>query len=217
MRAPIPEVGMDDWAMIVAAREELADMLDGLTPQQWDTPSLCENWRVRDVVGHLIGGAEKMSAGAAVVAVVKAGFRINVMLDREARRVGASDIEELKRRLREAIPNRSTPPGAKPLDVLVDTVVHTEDIRRPLGLMSPIPEETLRAVADKLKDQGASYLPGKKRIDGLHLEATDIDWSTGSGADVRGPAEALVLAMSGRKVALADLTGEGVDTLASRM
>jgi hypothetical protein len=51
----------------------------------------------------------------------------------------------------------------------------------------------------------------------LRLVATDIDWSTGNGADVRGPIESLIMAMAGRKVALADLTGDGVDTLASRM
>jgi uncharacterized protein (TIGR03083 family) len=202
--------------MIATARRELVDTLDGLTPQQWDTQSLCENWRVRDVVGHLVGGAE-ITMGSAVLGVVKAGFRINVMLDREARRIGSEDLDELKRRMHEAVASRRTPPGTKAPDVLVDTVVHTEDIRRPLGLIRPIPEPTLRAVADELKGQSASYLPGKKRIDGLHLEATDIDWTAGEGATVRGPAEALILAMSGRKVALADLTGDGVDTLATRM
>ena len=62
-------------------------------------------------------------------------------------------------------------------------------------------------------------------IEGYYEEAmtrqwnatTDIDWSTGYGPGVRGPAEALVMSMSGRKVALADLTGDGVDTLASRV
>jgi uncharacterized protein (TIGR03083 family) len=204
------------WDLVAAERSDLADLLDGLAPQQWDTRSLCEGWRVRDVVGHLIGGAV-MTTGSAVTAMVKAGFRTNVMLDREARRIGACDVDELRRRMRDTIASRRTPPGVKPVDVLVDTVVHREDIRRPLGMISPIPEETLRLVAERAKETGASYLPAKRRITGLRLEASDIDWSTGHGPGVRGPAEALVMAMSGRRVALADLTGDGLDTLASRI
>jgi uncharacterized protein (TIGR03083 family) len=207
---------MDVWDQVSAERRELADLLDGLTPQQWDTASLCTGWRVRDVVGHLIGGAE-MTTGAAILGMLKAGFRVEVMLDREARHIGASDVDELRRRMRAAVDRRRTPPGIKPVEMLVDVVVHGEDIRRPLGMMRPIPEETLRLVADHLKGMSQSLLPGKKRVAGLYLEATDIDWSTGAGPDVRGPAEALVMSMSGRKVALADLTGAGVDTLASRV
>lgn len=207
---------MEVWELVAAERRDLLDMLDGLTPQQWDTPSLCAGWRVRDVVGHLIGGAG-MSTGAAIKAMLKSGFRVNVMLDQEARRIGACDTDELRRRMRDAIDSHNTPPGVKPIDMLVDTVVHGEDIRRPLGAMRPVPAETLRLVADHLKEMSQSLLPGKKRIAGLHLEATDLEWSTGDGPTVRGPAEALVMSMSGRKVALADLTGDGVDTLASRV
>jgi uncharacterized protein (TIGR03083 family) len=207
---------VDVWGLVATERRDLADLGDGLTPQQWDMASLCDGWRVRDVFGHLIGGAE-MTTGGAVLGVVKAGFRVNVMLDREARQIGASDLDELRRRIRAAIDSRRTPPGVKPVDMLVDTVVHGEYIRRPLGMMRPIREEVLRVVADRLKEQSQSYLPAKKRVAGLHLEATDIDWSTGSGPDVRGPAEALVMSMSGRRVALADLTGDGVDMLASRV
>ena len=40
-------------AAIAAERTELADVLDGLTPEQWDEPSLCAGWRVREVVAHI--------------------------------------------------------------------------------------------------------------------------------------------------------------------
>ena len=38
------------WTRIDAARAELADLFDTLTPQQWETPSLCAGWTVRDIV-----------------------------------------------------------------------------------------------------------------------------------------------------------------------
>jgi hypothetical protein len=57
---------------------------------------------------------------------------------------------------------------------------------------------------------------GKSRIAGLTLKATDTDWSLGSGPLVEGPAMSLLLATTGRRVALDDLTGPGIDTLRSR-
>jgi len=48
------------------------------------------------------------------------------------------------------------------------------------------------------------------------LRATDVDWTHGSGPEVTGPAHSLLMAMTGRKDALADLSGDGVDTLRSR-
>jgi uncharacterized protein (TIGR03083 family) len=206
---------METWDIIAAGRRELADELDTFTPKQWDTQSLCNRWRVRDVVGHLIATAE-ITFGSAFVAMMKAGFRLDTMLEREARRLGDNRSEDLIARLRRGVDSHTTPPGAKPVDVLSDLVVHTEDIRRPLGLIRPLPEDRARQVADHLKDQGARFLPAKKRVDGLRLVATDIDWSTGNGPEVRGPVESLIMAMAGRKVAFADLTGDGVDTLASR-
>jgi uncharacterized protein (TIGR03083 family) len=206
---------METWDIIAAGRRELADELDTFTPKQWDTQSLCNRWRVRDVVGHLIATAE-ITFGSAFVAMMKAGFRLDTMLEREARRLGDNPSEDLIARLRRGVDSHTTPPGAKAVDVLSDLVVHTEDIRRPLGLIRPLPEDRARQVADHLKDQGARFLPAKKRVDGLRLVATDIDWSTGNGPEVRGPVESLIMAMAGRKVAFADLTGDGVDTLASR-
>ena len=35
-----------------AERTQLATLLHSLTPQQWQTPSLCAGWSVRDVVAH---------------------------------------------------------------------------------------------------------------------------------------------------------------------
>ena len=48
----------DVWEMIDDERAQLVELGESLTPEQWDAPSLCDAWRVRDVMGHLVGGAE---------------------------------------------------------------------------------------------------------------------------------------------------------------
>jgi len=76
--------------------------------------------------------------------------------------------------------------------------------------------DALTRVADFYK--GSNLLIGaKNRIAGLTMTATDTDWSTGSGPEVRGPMLSLVMAMTGRSAALADLSGEGLDTLRARI
>lgn len=90
------------------------------------------------------------------------------------------------------------------------------DIRRPLGLPRDFPRERLVAVLDALPRIGG-FMQTKKRIAGLRLVATDIEHTVGDGAEIRGPAEALILAASGRTAGLDELTGEGVNVLTERL
>ena len=99
--------------------------------------------------------------------------------------------------------------------MLGEIVVHGEDIRRPLGLEHRPPEAALIAVADSWKNSNL-LIGSKRRIAGLRLQATDAAWSHGDGPEVSGPLVSLVLAMTGRKGAHPDLTGEGLATLAER-
>jgi uncharacterized protein (TIGR03083 family) len=128
---------------------------------------------------------------------------------------GERDPEQLLSEYRAAIGSRSTPPMTKPIDMLVDTVTHAQDIRRPLGIAYTVPTDTAIAVADRLKGIGFP-LATKKRISGVKLAAIDADWSTGDGPEVRGPIEALIMMMAGRRGADAQLEGEGVATLRGR-
>ena len=104
----------------------------------------------------------------------------------------------------------------KPDDVLLEVVVHSEDIRKPLGLHRDFPAGTLVGAADRLKGYGFPF-GVKKKIAGLRLQATDTEWSVGDGQVATGSLEALVMAMAGRRVALDDLSGPGVGTLAERL
>src|SRR5712672_3402486 len=98
---------------------------------------------------------------------------------------------------------------------LGETIVHSEDIRRALGIQHKYPADAIVTVADFYK--GSNLLIGSKsRISGLTLRATDANWSHGSGPEVSGPILSLVMAMTGRKEADDGLAGNGVATLRSR-
>jgi uncharacterized protein (TIGR03083 family) len=131
--------------------------------------------------------------------------------EREATPDPSDGLAEFRRHLKDT----THPPG--PVEAMLgEAVIHSADIRRPLGMSREYPEEALTRVADFFK--GSNLLIGaKRRISGLTLRSTDTDWSTGSGPEVTGPQLSLVLAMTGRSAALADLSGDGVDTLRSRM
>src|SRR6266567_1352527 len=109
----------------------------------------------------------------------------------------------------------SHPPG--PVEAMLgEAVIHSEDIRRPLGIKRQYPNEAVVRVADFYK--GSNLIVGaKSRIAGLKLTATDTQWSTGSGPEVTGPILSLVMVMTGRSVALDDLAGDGLTTLRSRL
>jgi uncharacterized protein (TIGR03083 family) len=205
----------DTWAEVAEARAELADFLETLTPEEWDAQTLCDQWKVRDVVGHIVVGSGKLGFGKVVTDLAKSGFKMNRMLARTAIEKGKEAPDQLLKQLREQASAEYTPPMTKPMDMLADVVVHTQDIRRPLGRPPAIPEERLRAVLDEMK--GVGFLGNKKRIAGLKLGATDMLWTHGDGPDVRGTGEALLMAMCGRAEVLDELTGDGVDTLRTRL
>jgi hypothetical protein len=105
-------------------------------------------------------------------------------------------------------------PDANPEDVLADVLVHTQDALRPIGVDRHAAADALRLALDRTVPQKAP--PAKNRADGLRLRATDMDWAWGAGLEVTGPSEDILLAVTGRRGALANLTGSGVTRLDSR-
>ena len=202
----------DVWELVHTERRALADDLAAIADEGWETPSLCAGWTVHDVAAHLVDNARTTRIGI-VVAMVRARFDFDRQNDEGvARHKGGTPAETL-RRLREVVGRTTTPPA--PLDSrLVEEVVHGEDIRRPLGLTRAYPREAvLRALSHQLKTS-VGLGGGKQRAAGLRLVATDADWSSGDGEEVSGPLVSLLLAVSGRHQALADLAGPGAARLA---
>jgi uncharacterized protein (TIGR03083 family) len=206
---------MDTWQTIDEERSALADDLATLDDSQWDTRSLCSEWKVRHVVGHLIGGAD-VKLGPFLVGMLKSGMSFNRAIAREGLALGAAPPDELLEQFRKTIGTRRTPPGAKPEIMLTDLVCHSWDIRRPTGVTRIVPDATLLTVADTAKRIGFP-IHAKKRISGLRMAATDSDWSAGNGPCVEGPLASVILVMAGRKAPLTDLSGEGTQTLQARM
>jgi uncharacterized protein (TIGR03083 family) len=201
------------WPTIHDERSALADDLSGLPVDRWSSPSLCSEWTVHQVLGHMVATA-KMTPPLFFAKMFGSGFRFGAMANKAVAQETAGSPADTLAEFRRVAPSNSAPPG--PVDSWIgETIVHGEDIRRPLGIRHAYPLDALIRVAEFY--QGSNLLIGtKKRIAGVTLRATDAEWSHGSGPEVAGPMLSLVLAMTGRQAALDDLAGEGVDVLRSR-
>ena len=193
-------------------RSDLAAFLQTLTPQEWHAQSLCEGWTVKDVVAHIVSYDELGALG--LVKRFAKGWVIR------ANEVGVREFESLSpEELLEYLGRHLRPQGLTAgfggMIGLVDGTVHHQDIRRALARPRTVPVERLERVLPLVP--GNPRLGAGRRIKGLRLEATDIDWRHGSGPQVSGSGEALLMAMTGRAVALEDLSGPGVGRLADRI
>jgi uncharacterized protein (TIGR03083 family) len=204
----------DLWSMVHQQRIAAADMLEELSPEEWDQPSLCRGWQVRDVAAHMIATGHT-SPGSFFGAFAASGFRFSKMAAKQVAERRDHPPERLVREMRETATLRKHPPGP-PQTPLSEALVHSGDIARALGRVQDVPHETLVTVAVFYKDTQL-LIGAKKRISGLHLRATDTGWETGDGPEVNGPTLSLLLAMAGRHAVLDDLSGDGVKVLATRM
>lgn len=202
------------WPQIHAEREALAADLQQLTETQWATQSLCADWTVRDVLAHMTDTA-KMTTPAFFGKLIGSGFRFNSVQNKgvEAER-GGSGADALAR-FTAVLGATTHPPG--PLAAMVgEVVVHCEDIRRPLGIPHEYSDQALITTVDFYR--GSNLLIGaKRRAEGLTLRASDVDWTAGSGPEVVGRLGSIILAITGRKEGLSDLSGDGLATLRGRV
>lgn len=205
---------VDTMSLAHDERADLADLLATLTPPQWDAPSLCAGWRVRDVVAHMFS-YDELGIGGLVSRFVKG--RVNT--DR-VNAVGVSayagrSTDALVDLVRHHLRPRGLTAGFGGRIALTDGLIHHQDIRRPLGLPRDIPADRMRIVLSFART--APTIGAAKRIRGLTLIATDLDWSAGKGPTVEGPAESLLMAIAGRRGTAQELTGPGQATLAHRL
>ena len=195
-------------------RTDLADFLTTLTPEQWESPSLCDGWRVRDVVAHVFG-YEDLGLRRLLGRVVSGGLNLNRVNAAGVARDADRTTQDLIRRARDHLEPRGVTAMFGGRIALTDALIHHQDIRRPLGKLRDIPPERLRGALDFALT--APPLRARKRVRGLELVATDIGWRAGEGPRVEGPAEALLMAIAGRPIAAGELTGPGQPMLAARL
>ena len=204
------------WKVIAGQRRALADLLAELDENDWERPSLCGQWRVKDVAAHI--ALTPQSPG--IIRILAKGLRARGDLQAVNRDMAVAHADrpptELVAQLRELADSRRKPAITTIDNLLFDTMVHIQDVAVPLGLTAAMPLDAAREGAERVWQMGWPFW-ARRRLRGLRLIATDIDWSAGEGAEIRGPVQALLLLLTGRtKAALPQLSGPGTERLADK-
>lgn len=205
----------DVWPTVHAERAALIEDLEHVDDGQWERPSLCDGWTVHDVVAHMVD-TSRTTRLRFVVDMIRMRFDFERQNELGLVRGRGATPRQTLDGLREVATLTSTPP-APIVTRLVEEVLHGEDIRRPLGLTRSYPQDAVVGCLRYLARTAATFGGARERIAGVRLTATDTDLSLGDGPDVRGTALALLVAASGRPVALDELDGPGVATLTARV
>ena len=202
------------WAVIEEEREGLAATFDAVPEGAWDTPSLCGHWTVRQVLGHVVV-ASKPPMGRFMLEMVKARGSFDTANDRLALASAARPVDELRAAFRANASARFTPPGLGPEAPLHDVLLHSLDVRIPLGVPTARPAERYAPALElALSKKGERTLAPKGRP-AVRWVATDLPWEQGEGPEVHGTMADLTLIASGRPARLDELTGDGVPALAT--
>jgi len=194
---------MDVASLAAREREDFADLLGGLTEQQWNASSLCAQWRVRDVAAHVIAYLDR-SRVEFTGTLAAHRFNVNRLNSADVQTYSACRLECLVDAMRDGATPRGVGSGFGSRIALVECMIHQQDVRRALNLPRTIPADRLCAALEFAKI--APLIRGGRHTRGISLIATDLDWSCGRGPEVRGPGEALLMTMARRPSARADLT-----------
>ncbi|PXX60936.1 uncharacterized protein (TIGR03083 family) [Nocardia tenerifensis] len=204
------------WRAVAAERAIMAELLADRTEAEWDRQSLCADWRVRDVVAHVVV-CTRANLGWILVNLVRARGSVHRALrDTAIRHADRTGTRQLHAELRASVPSRFFPMGTVPTDRLLDMLVHVQDIAIPLGAVREMPSLPARASLERVWAT-ADRFGIAERLSGYRLVATDIEWSAGDGLLVEGTAGALLMLATGRTAAASQLSGPGAATLAATL
>ena len=135
------------WRLVLEERRDILAYFHGLTPEQWDAPSLCAGWRVKDVAAHLLTD-EPVQAGMlrrVLPFVAKGRFspdQVNAAWVAQARhRTPASIIDTFRDDGHKRVGAIGHVLG--PAVALRALVIHHQDMRRPLGIERVIPPDRM--------------------------------------------------------------------------
>jgi uncharacterized protein (TIGR03083 family) len=177
------------WSAIDTQRLRTIDVLDELTPTEWEVPSLCAGWTVRDVAAHLT--LQQLTVGSALLAALRHPGSLNHVIHASARDRATLPTDRLVAEIRSMVGSRRHNVGVTPLETLIDIVVHGQDIAIPLGRELAVLPSAAATVADRLwwsRSTRRGRLKSKVFADvnhrGLRFVATDSDWSAGDGDEV---------------------------------
>jgi uncharacterized protein (TIGR03083 family) len=201
------------WQHIHEERRSLAATLAGLDDEQWEQPSLCEGWTVKEVAAHVIAHPQIGWAQMPGMVARNLGHGYNAMIFREVKRLGErSTRESILADFQTYDSSTRKVPTTTPVEPLIDALVHHQDILRPLGLRHEMAPEAAAVAADR--SRRLAFLAGSRAVvKGTRMVATDIDWSRGRGPTLTGPVQELLMVCMGRGRVAEGLSGEGTELL----
>jgi uncharacterized protein (TIGR03083 family) len=114
--------------------------------------------------------------------------------------------------LREHAASRRLPKVTNYRNIVLDILVHGQDIAIPLGIPREMPKDAAIAAIERAWALGWLF-GGRRSLKRFRFAATDVDWTAGDGPAVTGPVSSLLLLLTGRPAALPQLSGPGVEQL----
>lgn len=188
-----------DWsAHIATTLDRLAFVLAGLDNRAWDAPSRCEQWRVRDVVGHLLwrlGSTNRELIASGLGATLTSALNPNAAIAKIAIELGDASEAELLSGLEELSADKMAGIGRSTVVELTEAVVHAYDITDALELPLRLSPRSTSAVAlSRLRVGGRNAKITKKHS----LRAIDAGWQIGNGPALDATAAEIIMHLFGR-------------------
>jgi uncharacterized protein (TIGR03083 family) len=204
------------WQVIAAERLRLADLLDELSDGDWEQPSLCAGWSVRDVAAHMT--LQQLGARAAAGMMITYRGTDRAIREPARQRSAAWPTGKIIAEIRATAGSRRHNFGVTYRETLIDVLVHAQDIAIPLARRYPMPPEAAAAAATRIWTmRWPPPFPARRVLERFRVTATDIDWSAGQGPPVSAPIGAILLLSAGRTAALPHVSGPGTAELAASL
>jgi uncharacterized protein (TIGR03083 family) len=202
----------DVWRAIDDQRRRLVELLEDLSDDEWDHPSLCEGWTVRQVAAHVsLQNTTWAAMPRGALEMIRAGS-MNGAIHAVACRHALQPTDQIIAEIRDRIGVWRPLPTVTYLESAIDYLVHPQDIAIPLGRPLQIPRDVAAIAAQRVWTSPRMF-HARRRFAAYRLIATDTNWTAGHGHEVTGPIKALLLLLTGRPALLADLSGPGAVTL----
>lgn len=186
---------MELQPLVADTYRRFAALLDPLPDEAWDRPSLCEGWRVREVVAHVTMPA-RFTPEQFGAELANSGGDFQKLSDGLATRDADLPVAEHLANLRSTTLATWEPPGGGAIGALNHAVVHSLDATLALGQPAAPPADALRVILDDQVGGGSERFgvdPGERRF-----VATDLEWAWGEGRRVVGSAGELIALLTHR-------------------
>jgi len=202
------------WGHIHRQRRALAATLAELTDEEWQHESLCTGWTVHDVAAHVIvtpqtGLLDVLRMSPSMLRGYNRG--IFVETKKLGRRMTSAEVLADYERYDGS---RHHVPVTTHVEPLLDLLVHSQDIARPLGRRLDVHPEAAAVAADRARLL-SPFFGTRRLVRGVRMVATDTAWARGHGPTLEGPVQELLMVLTGRAPYAGSLSGEGLERLAT--